>query len=273
MKYKQNLKPWRWTLLIFALSFVLSWILFAAVWYSILYHHGDFLPEHLPDRQAETGWTPCVHEIINFASCFLFSAFMGGVIFTKLSRPKKRTHTLIFSREACICQRDGELCLMFRVGDMRKSHIIEAHIRVQLIRERITEEGEIIPYYQYELDVGYDGGEDRILFIWPMTIVHRIDESSPLYELSAHDLLQEKFEIVVMLEGVIENTGMTIQARSSYLPCEIKWGYRFRPMLSFKEDIGECSVDYSLFNSSYEVATPLCSARYLQESSISDYAH
>ncbi|MCL4165811.1 UNVERIFIED_CONTAM: hypothetical protein GTU68_019762, partial [Idotea baltica] len=187
--------------------------------------------------------TPCVISIFGFASCFLFSvetqhtigygsrhtteecpeaifvmclqsitgvilqAFMGGVIFTKLSRPKKRTHTLIFSREACICLRDGELCLLFRVGDMRKSHIIEAHIRVQLIKERVTEEGETIPYFQHELDVGYDGGEDRILFIWPMTIVHKIDESSPLYEVSAHELSQEKFEIIVMLEGVIENTG------------------------------------------------------------------
>ena len=132
---------------------------------------------------------------------------MGGVIFTKLSRPKKRTHTLIFSREACICQRDGEMCLLFRVGDMRKSHIIEAHLRVQMIKERVTEEGEVIPYYQYEMDVGYDGGEDRILFIWPMTIVHKINEDSPLYTMSAKDIAQGKFEVVIMLEGVIENTG------------------------------------------------------------------
>lgn len=54
-----------------------------------------------------------------------------------MSRPKKRTQTLLYSRNAVICLRDGELCLMFRVGDMRKSHIVEAHIRAQIIRRKV----------------------------------------------------------------------------------------------------------------------------------------
>lgn len=45
---------------------------------------------------------------------------MVGVVFSKISRPKKRTQTLMFSKYAVICQRDGSLCLMLRVGDMRK---------------------------------------------------------------------------------------------------------------------------------------------------------
>ena len=39
----------------------------------------------------------------------------------------------------------------------------------------------------YELDVGYDVGEDRIFFIWPMTIVHKIVEISLLYDISSKD--------------------------------------------------------------------------------------
>jgi len=78
---------------------------------------------------------------------------MVGVVFSKLTRPKMRAQTLMFSRNAVICQRDGQLCLMFRVGDMRKSHIIAAHIRAQMIRSRVTAEGEQMPYYQHELKV------------------------------------------------------------------------------------------------------------------------
>ena len=37
------------------------------------------------------------------------------------------------------------------------------------------------------------------MFIWPTTIVHKIDRHSPLYALSAQDMLKERFEIVVML--------------------------------------------------------------------------
>jgi len=50
---------------------------------------------------------------------------MTGLVFAKLSRPKKRAETLLFSKSAVICKRDDELCLLFRVGDMRKSHIVE----------------------------------------------------------------------------------------------------------------------------------------------------
>jgi hypothetical protein len=67
----------------------------------------------------------------------ILQAFMVGIVFAKLSRPKKRTQTLLFSRNAVICQRDDQPCLMFRVGDMRKSHIIEAHVRAQMIKRKV----------------------------------------------------------------------------------------------------------------------------------------
>lgn len=105
-----------------------------------------------------------------------------------------------------------------------------------------TKEGESLPFFQQELTVGADGSDDRLMFIWPTLIVHQIDEESPLYNLSAQDLLKERFEIVTMLEGVVESTGMTTQARSSYLPSEILWGHRFESVVSFKRETGEYEV-------------------------------
>ncbi|KAI5651738.1 inward rectifier potassium channel domain-containing protein [Phthorimaea operculella] len=293
---------WRWTLMVFALSFILSWLLFALIWWLIIFTHGDLTPPpDPPEGSNATKFTPCLNGVQSFTGCFLFSvetqhtigygsrttneecpeaifvmclqsivgvfiqAFMVGIVFAKLSRPKKRAQTLLYSRNAVICLRDGQLCLMFRVGDMRKSHIVEAHIRAQIIRRKITREGEVLPFYQQELKVGADGEEDRLMFIWPMTIVHKINEKSPLYNLSASDMLRERFEIVVMLEGVIESTGMTTQARSSFLPSEILWGHRFETMVTFRKDTGEYEVDYTCFNNTYEVDTPLCSAKQLDE--------
>ncbi|XP_061713606.1 G protein-activated inward rectifier potassium channel 3-like isoform X4 [Cydia pomonella] len=288
---------WRWTLMVFALSFILSWLLFALIWWLIIFTHGDLNP---PANNTDP-IIPCLNNVNTFTGCFLFSvetqhtigygsrttneecpeaifvmclqsivgvfiqAFMVGIVFAKLSRPKKRAQTLLYSRNAVICLRDGQLCLMFRVGDMRKSHIVEAHIRAQIIRRKITREGEVLPFYQQELKVGADGEEDRLMFIWPMTIVHKINEKSPLYNLSAADMLRERFEIVVMLEGVIESTGMTTQARSSFLPSEILWGHRFETMVTFRKDTGEYEVDYTSFNNTYDVDTPLCSAKQLDE--------
>ncbi|PSN50742.1 hypothetical protein C0J52_01202 [Blattella germanica] len=141
---------WRWTLLVFALSFILSWLGFALIWWLIAFTHGDLEPEHLPDQQEQSNWTPCSITGV------MIQAFMVGIVFAKMSRPKQRAQTLLFSRSAVVCLRDGDLCLMFRVGDMRKSHIIGATVRAQLIRTRTTKEGEVLYQHQAELNVGTD---------------------------------------------------------------------------------------------------------------------
>ncbi|KAK2715389.1 hypothetical protein QYM36_010116 [Artemia franciscana] len=182
-----------------------------------------------------------------------------------MSRPKKRALTLLFSRNAVVCLRDGVLCLMFRVGDMRKSHIINASVLAQIIRMKVTQEGELIQYYQQDPPVGAENGDNSIFFVWPITIVPIVNSASPLYNLSAADILKEKFEIVIILERTVESTSMTTQARSSYIPTDILWGHRFQNMVSFRKDTAAHNIDYSLFDSTYEVDTPLCSARELDE--------
>ena len=66
-----------------------------------------------------------------------------------------------------------------------------------------------------------------------------------------------------MLEGVVETTGITTQARTSYLSEEILWGQRFVPTIS--EEEGMYAVDYSKFGNTVRVATPSCSAKNLDE--------
>nr|XP_026488322.1 G protein-activated inward rectifier potassium channel 3-like isoform X3 [Vanessa tameamea] len=292
---------WRWTLLVFTLSFILSWLGFALIWWLIAFTHGDLEPDHLPPMQESTNWKPCVFNIFDFTSCFLFSietqhtigygarttteecpeaifimclqsivgvmiqAFMVGIVFAKMTRPKHRTQTLLFSKYAVICQRDGELCLMFRVGDLRKSHIIGASVRAQLIRSRTTKEGELLSHYQTELELHADGCDSNLFFIWPITMVHRINADSPFYGVSAADILQEKFEIVVILEGTIESTGQTTQARSSYTTSELMWGHRFVPLVTYNRERQGYEVDYSKFEETTQVDTPLCSAKELDE--------
>lgn len=63
-------------------------------------------------------------------------------MFVKISQPNKRAETLVFSRHAVISLRDDKLCLMFRVGDLRSSHIVGANMRAKLIKSKQTQEGE-----------------------------------------------------------------------------------------------------------------------------------
>ncbi|XP_044540496.1 ATP-sensitive inward rectifier potassium channel 14 [Gracilinanus agilis] len=283
---------WRWMCLLFSCSFVASWLLFGLAFWLIASLHGDLAAPPPP--------APCFSQVGSFLAAFLFAletqtsigygvrsvteecpaavvavvlqciagcvldAFVVGAIMAKIAKPKKRNETLVFSENAVVALRDHRLCLMWRVGNLRRSHLVEAHVRAQLLQPRVTPEGEYIPLDHQDVDVGFDGGTDRIFLVSPITIVHEIDASSPLYEMGRAELARADFELVVILEGMVEATAMTTQCRSSYLPGELLWGHRFEPVL-FQRG-AQYEVDYRHFHRTYEVpGTPVCSARELEE--------
>ena len=108
-----------------------------------------------------------------------------------------------------------------------------------------------------------EGDEDCLLLIWPTTVVHVIDQDSPFYHMSAKDFYRKHYEVIVCLEGIVEPTGMSIQARSSYLGDEILWGYRFCNVLHFSD--GCYRIDYSAFNKVEKVETSVASARHQKD--------
>nr|XP_060636776.1 G protein-activated inward rectifier potassium channel 1-like [Anolis sagrei ordinatus] len=286
---------WRWNLLIFLLTYTVAWLVMASMWWGIAYMRGDLEIHH----GHNAGHNPCVANVYNFPSAFLFfieteatigyghryitercpegivlflfqsllgsvvDAFLIGCMFIKMSQPKKRAETLMFSRAAVISQRDGKLCLMFRVGNLRNSHMVSAQIRCKLIKSRQTPEGEFLPLDQCELDVGFGTGADQLFLVSPLTICHEIDDKSPFFALSQRSLRSEQFEIVVILEGIVETTGMTCQARTSYTEDEVLWGHRFLPVMSLED--GFFRVDYSQFHGTFEVPTPPYSVKEQEE--------
>jgi len=291
---------WNYCVLMFTTSFYGSWFFFGSLYFIICYIHGDLMEENLPSKKSD--WVPCIKEIDGFASCFLFSletqhtigygsrqtttkcpdamivvsiqavlgciiqAFMVGLVFSKLSRPRNRSKTIIFSNQAVVNQRNGKLCLIIRIGDLRDDNfILGTQISVKLLRRRISQEGEIFQEMK-NLKISPDTTQEScIFFVWPLDIVHEIDEESPFYEMSEAELTKERFELLVVMEGTNETSNMTFQARASYLPQEILWGHRFEQMLLYRRDHKKFQVNFSAFNSTYEVDTPLCCAKDLEE--------
>lgn len=156
---------------------------------------------------------------------------------------------------------------MFRVGDLRASQLLECHIQAEMFYTRETNEGEL-PYFHERLSIGNGISEGEEIYytfmIIPNTIAHVIDKNSPLYGMSSPDMLKANVEIVIVLEGVIESTGMTMQARTSYTAHELVWGCNFTALprhddLVFK---GQLMVDFCHFNKLQPVRNmPVCSAR------------
>lgn len=92
---------------------------------------------------------------------------MAGLLFAKMTNPKYGNRSFVFSKHALIGQRDGDLCLMFRVGNVLKTHIIGANIKAYFIKSRTTKEGENIRYYHTEIDIQIDSCmTSEVFFIW-----------------------------------------------------------------------------------------------------------
>ena len=144
----------------------------------------------------------------------IIQAFMVGLVFSKLSRPRNRSKTIIFSNQAIITMRNRRLSLIIRIGDLRDDNfILGTQISAKILRRRISVEGEVYQDMENMAVHPDTASESCIFFVWPLDIVHVIDSSSPFYNMTADDLARERFELIIVLEGTNETSNMTFQAR------------------------------------------------------------
>ena len=197
----------------------------------------------------------------------IIQACMAGIIFAKFTVPTARQETIIFSKNATITMRNGSLYILCRVTDLREKSLLEAHVRMILIKDHeVTDEGVYIPNLQRDLKCGVeiDGTNEMVMLFWPTVISHKIDEDSPLFDMNPQKLLNANFELIVTLEGNIEETGNTIQVRTSYLPNEILWGQHFdNNVLTYDHANGGYIINTNITSKTIRNDTPRKSAKHL----------
>ncbi|XP_053702807.1 ATP-sensitive inward rectifier potassium channel 15 [Synchiropus splendidus] len=268
---------WRYKLTLFASTFVMTWFIFGVFFYLIGLGNGDFQPG------LSANYTACVANVQTLTGAFLFSLesqttigygfryiseecplaiftlvaqlvitglaeiFVTGAFLAKLARPKKRAETIKFSKSAVVCRRQGQLCLMLRVANMRKSLLIQCQLTGKLLHSKVTQEGEKTQIHQSSVDFFIDSSGECSFLILPLTFYHVLDERSPLAGLSAENLRSREFELLVTLNATMESTAATCQSRTSYVPQEILWGYEFQPVL-FSTTGGRYVADFNFFD-------------------------
>lgn len=80
-------------------------------------------------------------------------------------------------------------------------------LNLLLLLISLSPSGEFIPLDQTDISVGFETGDDRLFLVSPLVISHEIDVHSPFWDMSQAQLEKEDFEIVVILEGMVEATG------------------------------------------------------------------
>jgi inward rectifier potassium channel len=190
------------------------------------------------------------HILMTFEaiSGLLGIALITGILFARFSRPVPK---IAFSNHALVSPYHGGRALMFRIANERSSQLVDVEARVVLALFDQRDGHATRRFNMLSLE------RNRVaLFPLSWTVVHPIDESSPLFGLSERDLSERGAEFLVLLTASDETFMQTVHARSSYRYEEIVWGARFSDVFGHDRAAHDLAVDISRIHAFERVALP-----------------
>jgi inward rectifier potassium channel len=174
-------------------------------------------------------------------------AVTTGLVYARFARPTAR---VVFSRVAVVRPWEGIPSLIFRMGNARGNGIVEARVKVTLLREDRTVEGEVIRRVH---DLRLVRSEQS-MFALTWTVVHPIGEDSPLRGETPASLRERRAGVVVSLTGLDDGLAQTVYARQLYGAEQIAWNERHADILSTAPD-GTQVIDYRRFHDTEKLAS------------------
>ena len=160
-------------------------------------------------------------------------ALAAGLLFARFSRPLA---DIVFSRHAIVAPYRGMRAFQFRIANRRSNEVLE--LQAEVLFSQLEGPDRVRRFYVMSLE-----REKVVFFPLSWTVVHPIDERSPLRGLTQQDLVDADAEFLILLTGIDETFSQTVQARSSYKPDEIVWNATFKDIYRRPRDSGSLSVD------------------------------
>jgi inward rectifier potassium channel len=188
------------------------------------------------DMHPETLYGHLVATVENFVGLVLL-AVMTGLVFARFSRPRAR---LIFAKNPVITRHNGLLTMMVRVANARNNFISNATAKLWVIRGELSTEGRRLTRF---LPLRLERSENPV-FALTWTLLHVIDEDSPLYGVSAADIAASEMNFVVSISGFDETSAQIVHDRHPYPAANVEVGREFVDVITVSDD-GLRRIDYS----------------------------
>jgi len=167
-------------------------------------------------------------------------AVMTGLVFARFSRPRAR---MLFARHPVVTSFDVRPTLMIRLANARQNVVIDASAKLRMLRQEVSAEGlelrriHDLPLIRHESPV----------FSLGWTVMHVVDESSPLRGETAESLSRADAAFILTVQGFDETTSQHMLARQ-FFSCElVRWRHRYVDVMSVDEE-GRHHLDYSKFH-------------------------
>ncbi len=178
--------------------------------------------------------------IAESVTSLIVTAVATGLVFAKFSRSSAR---VAFAKHPVIGPMDGTPTLMLRVGNERGNQILEATIRVAIVRTERLKEGSTF-YRMYDLQLARERSP-AMSRSW--TVLHPITSTSPLWNATPESLERDEVEFIVTLVGVDDTSLQPVHARRRYLASDVIWGARHADILS-EGEAGSLIIDLNKFH-------------------------
>ncbi len=181
------------------------------------------------------GMVPNLLVTIESYYSLLANALITGLVFARFARP---TAKVLFSDVAVIAPYRGIEGLMFRLVNGRSNQLIEVEVKVMFARF-VNEDGRTVRRFDF-----LDLERNKVTF-FPLswTVVHPIDDDSPMRGLTEHDFIRSDAEILILLTATDETFAQTVHSRSSYKPHQIRCGHKFVNIYNEIEEGDAISID------------------------------
>lgn len=149
-------------------------------------------------------------------------AIATGLLYGRFARPRP---FIKYSKNAIFAPFKEGVAFMFRMVPYTKNYLVNVEVKMTLAI-RVTEDGvQKNKFFNMELDISK---ANTLTSNW--TLVHKIDENSPLYQLTKEDIELGKAEVLIFVQGFDESFANTVISRNSYTYEEFVFGAKFLPM-------------------------------------------
>lgn len=158
-----------------------------------------------------------------------FTAIMTGLLFVRFSRPRPR---ILYADTAVICRYNGRRTLTIRIGNPRTSILSQVRVELNaLVRETTIEGGRFrrlqpLPLLRPSVPI----------FPMVLTLMHEIDETSPLHGQTAEILAASDLVLVLSVEARDPDLAATVFDVHSYRATQIRPGMRYVDAVTQGED-------------------------------------
>lgn len=172
-------------------------------------------------------WANVIASLESFFGILSF-ALVTGLLYGRFTRPKAY---VMFSDNMLIAPHKGGTALMLRMATYKNNHLtdVETLMNIALLQE---DNGKMVRrFYQLPLEIAKI---NSLALSW--TVVHKIDEDSPLYGMTKEDMVAADIEILVFIKGFDDHFSNIVQQRTSYTVEELVFGAKFQPMFRRADD-------------------------------------